>query len=158
MNKNIEDKKNIYYLIKQISEKIEARGNNILKQYGLTFAQSRVLAYLDRHDGKATQKALELHLQVSHPTIVGIVTRMERDGFVRCSQGLFDKRVKNVELTDMARRTAVVLDKALASDEQMLLDALTFEEEKELVRLLTKLDDQMNQALGKKAIEESESE
>lgn len=55
--------------------------------------------------GKATQKEIEDHLQVSHPTIVGIVSRLEKNGFVACSVDEKDRRNKIVCATCKALNT-----------------------------------------------------
>lgn len=70
-------------LLKMITDKIKMRADADLAQQGLTLTQSRVLGYLDRSGGQATQKEIEGFLQVSHPTVAGIINRMEQNGFVR---------------------------------------------------------------------------
>ena len=60
-------------LLKMITDKIKMRADADLAQQGLTLTQSRVLGYLDRSGGQATQKEIEGFLQVSHPTVAGII-------------------------------------------------------------------------------------
>ena len=81
-------------LLKMITDKIKMRADADLAQQGLTLTQSRVLGYLDRSGGQATQKEIEGFLQVSHPTVAGIINRMEQNGFVRCRLDPADKRSK----------------------------------------------------------------
>ena len=71
-------------LLKMITDKIKMRADADLAQQGLTLTQSRVLGYLDRSGGQATQKEIEGFLQVSHPTVAGVIGRMEQKGFVSC--------------------------------------------------------------------------
>ena len=84
-------------LLKMITDKIKMRADADLAQQGLTLTQSRVLGYLDRSGGQATQKEIEGFLQVSHPTVAGIINRMEQNGFVRCRLDPADKRSKATE-------------------------------------------------------------
>jgi DNA-binding MarR family transcriptional regulator len=135
--------KPIGFLIKKISGRMEAQGNNALKKYGLTYTQSRVLASLEMHGGRLTQKELESELGVSHPTVVGIVNRLERDGFVHCWQDESDRRVKNIESTAKAEQVAASLDWMALNDENALMTAFSEEEQAELIRLLTKLERQL---------------
>ena len=65
-------------LLKMITDKIKMRADADLAQQGLTLTQSRVLGYLDRSGGQATQKEIEGFLQVSHPTVAGVIGRMEQ--------------------------------------------------------------------------------
>ena len=85
-----------------ITDKIKMRADADLAQQGLTLTQSRVLGYLDRSGGQATQKEIEGFLQVSHPTVAGIINRMEQNGFVRCRLDPADKRSKIVSQTARA--------------------------------------------------------
>ena len=93
-------------LLKMITDKIKMRADADLAQQGLTLTQSRVLGYLDRSGGQATQKEIEGFLQVSHPTVAGIINRMEQNGFVRCRLDPADKRSKIVSQTERAAAVA----------------------------------------------------
>lgn len=54
-------------LLKMITDKIKIQADANLAQHDLTLTQSRVLGYLARNGGTATQKEIEGFLQVSHP-------------------------------------------------------------------------------------------
>ena len=58
-------------LLKMITDKIKIQADANLAQHDLTLTQSRVLGYLARNGGTATQKEIEGFLQVSHPTVAG---------------------------------------------------------------------------------------
>lgn len=148
---NKDSKKNIGYLVRETSEKVETWGNNVLKQYGLTFAQSRVLAFLSQQGGRASQKEIVRGIGVAHPTVVGIVARLERDGFVFCWQDLADRRVKNVELTEKAKKVIKTLQKSLLQDDKTFSSAFTEEEKQELIALLMRLNAHLDRESIRKA-------
>ena len=77
-------KNDVGYLIKSINDKLKVRADAELKKYHLTMSQSRVLIYLRSRGGQATQKEIETFLDVAHPTVVGLVSRMEQNGYVTC--------------------------------------------------------------------------
>ena len=81
-------------LLKMITDKIKIQADANLAQHDLTLTQSRVLGYLARSGGTATQKEIEGFLQVSHPTVAGVIGRMEQKGFVSCRPDPADKRSK----------------------------------------------------------------
>ena len=60
-------------LLKMITDKIKIQADANLAQHDLTLTQSRVLGYLARNGGMATQKEIEGFLQVSHPTVAGVI-------------------------------------------------------------------------------------
>ena len=115
-------------LLKMITDKIKMRADADLAQQGLTLTQSRVLGYLDRSGGQATQKEIEGFLQVSHPTVAGIINRMEQNGFVRCRLDPADKRSKIVSQTERAAAVAQDMHATIQTTEQQMLRSLTPEQ------------------------------
>lgn len=120
--------KGIGYLIKSIDDKLKVRADAQLKNAGLTLSQSRVLVFLNDAGGKATQKEIEDFLEVSHPTVVGIVSRMERSGFLTTWFDSKQQRSKMVMLTDKARRIGKDMDAMVEKQEAAMLEGLTDEQ------------------------------
>lgn len=129
-------KKDVGYLIKNINDKLKIKADADLKRYNLTFTQSRVFAFLQENGGQATQKEIEMFLDVSHPTVVGIVSRMEQNGYVTTWIDSKDKRVKNVKLTKQAEEIGIDMEQNMLENEKMLLSPLTDEEAEKLKELL----------------------
>lgn len=115
-------------LLKMITDKIKVRADAKLAQQGLTLTQSRVLGYLDHNGGQATQKEIEGFLQVSHPTVAGIINRMEQNGFVHCWLDPADKRSKIVCQTERSAEIAHEMQATIQSTEQQMLRSLTPEQ------------------------------
>lgn len=129
-------KKDIGYLIKNINDKLKVKADADLKCYNLTLSQSRVLAFLGDKGGRATQKELEIHLEVSHPTVVGIVTRLERNGYLSCHLDANDKRNKIIELTDKAKSLDNEMKQRIFANEQKLLNSISEEDVEKLRQML----------------------
>ncbi|MGN0184078.1 MAG: MarR family winged helix-turn-helix transcriptional regulator [Aristaeellaceae bacterium] len=127
--------RDIGYLIKNINDKLKARADAELKKYRLTLAQSRVLAYLCSRGGQATQKEIEVYLEVSHPTVVGIVSRMEQNGYVTCWPSA-DRRNKNVKLTAQAEAIGMDMEQDIRANERALLAPFSPEDQKRLREML----------------------
>lgn len=128
-------KKDVGYLIKSINDKLKVRVDAELKQYHLTMSQSRVLVYLRSRGGQATQKEIETFLDVAHPTVVGLVSRMEQNGYVTfwpCEDG----RNKYVKLTPQAEAIDKDMQENMHINEEMLLAPLSPEERERLRDLL----------------------
>ena len=94
-------------LLKMITDKIKMRADADLAQQGLTLTQSRVLGYLARNGGQATQKEIEGFLQVSHPA---------------------DKRSKIVCQTERAAGITQDMHATIQATEQQMLRSLTPEQ------------------------------
>ena len=125
----------IGYWFKTISDKMKASADADLKRHGLTFAQARVIGLLEQTGGEATQKEIENDLQVSHPTIVGVVSRMEQNGFLTTYVDPDDRRNKRVKLTPKALSMSQTMKTLVEAKERKLIHSLSSKEVKELYRL-----------------------
>ena len=130
------EEKDIGYLIKNINDKLKVKADADLKHSNLTLAQSRVLAFLDRRGGQATQKEIEVYLEVSHPTVVGIISRMKQNGHLRSWVDETDKRNKIVALTEQAKAWGEEMKQRISANEKMLLASLSEADIKKLKQLL----------------------
>ena len=135
-------KNDVGYLIKSINDKLKVRADAELKQYHLTISQSRVLVYLRSRGGQATQKEIETFLDVAHPTIVGLVSRMEQNGYVTCWP-CEDGRNKYVKLTPPAEAIDKDMQENMQASEEMLLAPLSPEDRERLRGLLLTVADHL---------------
>lgn len=113
-------KNDVGYLIKSINDKLAARADAELKQFNLTMSQCRVFLYLSSRGGQATQKEIEIFLDVAHPTVVGLVSRMEQNGYVTCWP-CEDGRNKYVKLTPQAEAIDKDMQRNQLENEERLL-------------------------------------
>ena len=90
---------NIGYLIHMIDNRIKADIDAQFKKHNLTFSQSQVLHLLEKHGGSISQKQLQELMNVSHPTMVGLVSRLEDNHFVETKYDESDRRNKIVSMT-----------------------------------------------------------
>ena len=128
--------KDIGYLIKNINDKLKVKADADLKHSKLTLSQSRVLAFLDSKGGQATQKEIEVYLEVSHPTVVGIISRMEQNGHLECWVDKTDKRNKIVALTEQAKALGKEREQRIFDNEKRLLASLSEDDIKKLKQML----------------------
>lgn len=137
------DKLHIGYLIKSINDKLKTKADEDLRRHGLTLSQSRIVGFLSESGGVATQKEIEDFLEVSHPTVVGLVSRMEQNGIVRTR---FEEtnRSKLVQLTEHAEVVAKDMDATIGESERTLLAGISEENitvlKKTLATMLNNLD------------------
>lgn len=69
--------------------------------HGITYRQSQVLAWLVI-EGELSQSELACKMMVEPPTLVGILDRMERDGWITRNSCPTDRRKKMIRATDAA--------------------------------------------------------
>ena len=112
-------------LLKQIHDKMKVSADASLKEIGLTISQAMAMEFLHEKGGK-----------VAHPTVVGIVSRLEKNGFITCYVDETDRRNKIICVTDKAEKNAEKMYNGRAEAESRLLQSLSAEEIEELRRLL----------------------
>lgn len=90
------------YKFKKIHDCFKASGNLRAKRFGLTKTQMDILFYLFTHSENVTQRELEKHFEIKHSTVIGILGRMEKNGFIEISVCENDRRQRSISLTQKA--------------------------------------------------------
>ncbi len=125
------------FLIKQIDDMIKKNADARMAEFGITITQSRILFFLAQQENReAQQKEIEKFLGVAHPTVVGVIRRMEEKEYISTSKGTEDKRKRIVSLTPKAEEIMGQIMKQRKSMEQIMLKNISQEEKAELVRML----------------------
>lgn len=131
---------NTGFYIKRISEYIESDANRALEQYGITCSQARVLTFLLKRQDKTTiQKDIENYYEIKHPTVIGILQRMEAKGLIVSSVDPSDKRQKIITLTDSAFELEKTIADHVEDAEQRMAEGMTEEELETIKQLLYKV-------------------
>lgn len=123
-------------LLKLINDRLKTSFDASFKEKGLTLSQTRVLEFIYMQGNQTTQKEIEEYLEVSHPTVTGIISRLEKNGFLSCYFDLNDRRNKIVCNTEKARALTVFMMEEKNRMEQIMTEGLSKEEVGELFRML----------------------
>ena len=90
------------YWICQASHAFQRAFNEELAPQGVTYRQAQVLGCLAL-EGRLSQIDLAERMRIEPPTLVGILDRMERDGWIRRDGDKKDRRRKLVQPTAAAK-------------------------------------------------------
>ena len=127
------------FLLHKIDKKIKCTMDNEMSKHDMTLSQSMVLSYLHKNDGQLSQKKLQDLLKVSHPTMVGLVKRLEAKGYVECMADNKDKRNKIVKATELAREYKKDMQDTRRSFNNKMYKGISNEEIDLLHSLLSKM-------------------
>ena len=97
--------------------KLDAR----LKPMGLSQAKWRTLLHLSLSDAPLTQAEVASRLGIEEPTLVNLLHRLERDGWVARRTAAHDRRCKTVHLGKRAHRIIAQINAAAAELRHELL-------------------------------------
>lgn len=128
---------NFGLIFRRISHAAKKDTDNYLKKWDLTMSQAMVLEYLNNTpDIELTQRAIEQHFNLQHPTVSGILKRLEKNAFIATATSETDRRVKKIFMTEKAKQIDTLAKQRQAETEEMMVKGLTSEEVGKLRKLL----------------------
>lgn len=130
----------IGHTIKILNDKLQKRANEDLRSIGLTLSQIRALHFIETCENyETTQKELEDFLDVSHPTINGILKRLEEKGRITTELAINHHLTKIVRITQSGLENCKNSEYARLKSENILERNLSPEEKATLLQLLKKV-------------------
>lgn len=147
--------------LKVLNHKIRRLAEGSMAQHpcgGMTEVQGRVLGYLTHHPGQdICQRDVEETFGITRATASKMLGDMERNGLIlRCGAD-YDARRKNLTLTEKAQRLSREIQAGIAAFEAVLTGNFTEEERRELLRLLRKVEANVDAASDGKSSQKGEN-
>lgn len=127
-------------LIKKLAIEFDKLANPVLAEHGITASQYRVLKFLYFQETQSARVVdIENECSITHPTALGLLENLEKNGFVSRAVNPNDARSKIIKLTEKAKGKKEELF-ALGKDlENRFTKGLNETEQKQLNELLNKL-------------------
>ena len=125
--------------LKQINRLLIREIDNMLKKYDLTFSQTELLHFLSVNGGSQPQKAIEEKFGVSHASVITLLQRTEKKGFITVTVDENDRRRRIVTLTDKVYEYFDEASEQRAEHEKRMIDGFSAQELTDLKLLLDKL-------------------
>ncbi len=126
-------------LIKQISNLVRIRVDAELSAYDMTLSQLHVMRCLDEAGGETTLKTIEHTLKVSHPTVVGLISRLEKNGYVTSLNGNGKQKSKLIRMTERGRQQKARLTENRKNTDALLLRGFSESEKESLGQMLQRI-------------------
>ena len=132
--------KHVGMYFKKISEKLEKKANENLGKRELTFSQGKVLWYLRKNSEKTvTLSDIAKFLDCTHATVSGLVSRLEKKGYLRIETDQSDHRAKNLFLTEKEMTKFRAMQEHRKQMEETLLQGFDEKERNELLSYLQRV-------------------
>ncbi len=131
--------------LKYTCDRIRCLADANLKKYDLTLSQVRTLRFIQLNGGECTQKQIEDFLRVSHPTVVGLVCRLEQNGYITTEICQKDKRNKIVKATQKAQEVSSQLRNQMDRTDEKMLQGFSLEDKEIFLSYLKKIIDNLNE-------------
>ena len=99
-----------------------------LAEMDLTASQGHVLGYLAHRREPACSRDIEEAFRLSHPTVSGLLSRLEKKGFIEFRPDEADRRCKRIYLLPKGMECLDVMHRTIEHNEERLVRDFTEEE------------------------------
>ncbi|WP_059047029.1 MarR family winged helix-turn-helix transcriptional regulator [Paenibacillus rubinfantis] len=136
-----ESRKPILISSLKIIENLASKAGDLhLKEIGLTDSQANLILFLARRaDQKIRQRDIEVALNLTNPTVSGLIKRLEQKQFVVRSADPEDSRARFILLTEKAELLVDQIFEHIHQTESKLLEGFTEEELGQVSSLLRRI-------------------
>ena len=107
-----------------------------LEEMELTAAQGHIMAYLAHQSQPPCPRDVEKEFQLSHPTVSGILSRMEQKGFIALRTDPDDRRCKRIYILPKGAQCHDVMHNTIVRNEKRIVEGFTPEEQEQFSALL----------------------
>lgn len=124
------------HLIRILHWGMEQTITSALEQMDLTAAQGRILGYVAHRQEPPCPKDIEQTFHLSHPTVSGLLSRLEQKGFVELRADQQDRRCKRVYLLERGESCHERIEGLIGSYEAQLVRDFSPEERQQFIGFL----------------------
>lgn len=110
--------------------------NDALSQMDLTASQGRIMAYLAHRADAPCARDIEEHFHLSHPSVSGTLSRLEKKGFLEFRPDPADRRCKRIYILPKGLACHERMEQTILGIEQQTVSGFTPEEQAQFSRFL----------------------
>ena len=114
-----------------------------LTEMELTAAQGRILGYLAMKKTAPCAKDIEEQFHLSHPTVSGLLARLEKKGFIELRSDETDRRCKRIYLAQKGQDCNTTMYQTICDTENRLIEGFSPEEKEQFFSYLSRAIDNM---------------
>ena len=103
--------------------------DNAMEKMDLTAAQGHIMAYLAHAEQPPCPRDLEAEFHLTHPTVSGLLSRLEQKGFVELRTDPEDRRCKRIYVLEKGIQCHELMHQTILETEQRIVDGFTPEEQ-----------------------------
>ena len=100
-----------------------------MEKMDLTAAQGHIMAYLAHAEQPPCPRDLEAEFHLTHPTVSGLLSRLEQKGFVELRTDPEDRRCKRIYVLEKGILCHELMHQTILETEQRIVDGFTPEEQ-----------------------------
>ena len=109
---------------------------NALAQMELTASQGHIMGYLVHRKDPACARDIEEAFHMSHPTVSGLLARLEKKGFIEFRTDEKDKRCKRIHILEKGWQCTELMHKTILENEKRMVEGFSQAEQQQFAQLL----------------------
>ena len=136
-------KKHLGHYFKVMDLCMEHAMNAQLQKLDLTSAQGHIIGYLTHSKEQPCARDIEEAFQLSHPTVSGILSRLEQKDFIEMRPDELDRRCKRIYIREKGLQLDEMMHQTVRSTEERMVQGFTEDEKAQFADLLRRAIDNM---------------
>lgn len=104
----------------------------------LTSSQGHIMGFIAHCSRPPCPKDIEENLQMSHPTVSGLLSRLEKKGFLELRQDPDDRRCKRIYILPKGEACNETIHSTIMGFEKKMVDGFSANDKQEFTMLLTR--------------------
>ena len=129
------------YLARVLHSCLDQTMTAALARMELTAAQGHILGYITHRNTPPCARDIEEAFQLSHPTVSGILSRLEQKGFIEMQPDEQDRRCKRIYILPKGLELDETMHQTIRTTEENLVQGFTEEEKAQFAALLQRAID-----------------
>ena len=109
---------------------------NALASMDLTAAQGHIMGFITHHPHPPCARDIEEAFHLSHPTVSGLLARLEKKGFIEFRPDEIDRRCKRIYILPKGLQLHETMRQTILDTEAQLVKDFTEEEQAQFAQLL----------------------
>lgn len=123
----------------------------------LTAAQGHIMAYLAHRSQPPCARDIEEAFRLSHPTVSGLLARLEKKGFIALRPDEADRRCKRIFLLSKGQEVNETMYRTMLQSEARMVQGFTEQEKEQFALLMLRAIDNMGASPCKRKSKEEET-
>ena len=124
------------FLVRILHRCTSSNMDHALETMELTAAQGHIMAFLAHAKQPPCPRDLEAEFQLTHPTVSGLLSRLEQKNFIELRTDPEDRRVKRIYVLDKGWQCHEVMHRTIQENERRMTEGFTPEEQEVFLDLL----------------------
>ena len=124
------------YLLRMLHRCTDQTMTAALETMDLTASQGHIMAYLAHQKEPPCSRDIEEEFRLSHPTVSGLLQRLEQKGFIEQRSDPEDRRKKRIYVLEKGRQCHQLMHDTIEENERRIVRDFTPEEQAQFAALL----------------------